>query len=59
MASLKKKIKAHESTIKKLKSKASKVISYTATGSPARSVSSTSSRKSSTKSSIKSTPKRR
>jgi len=63
IASLKKKIKAHEATIKKLKSKARKVISYTATGSPARSVSSTSSKKSSTKStgksSTKSTPRKR
>jgi hypothetical protein len=59
VSALKKKIKAHEGTIKKLKSKASKVISYTATGSPARSVSSTPSRKSSTKSTTKSTPRKR
>jgi hypothetical protein len=56
VAALKKKIKSYQGTIKKLKSKASKAISYTATGSPARSVSSTIR---SMKSSTKSTPTRR
>ena len=56
VSALKKKIKAHEGTIKKLKSKVTKAVTYTATGSPARSVASTiRSRTSSTKS----TPPRR
>jgi uncharacterized membrane protein len=59
IAALKKKIKAHESTIKKLKSRVGRAVAYTATGSPARSVSSTGSKKSSTKSVVVITPRRR